>query len=185
MDTHIPSKRPPKRHRVLVVDRHPITRHGLVGLINTEADLAVCGEGADVEQALDAVQTLHPDLVVAELALREGSGLDLITDLQRCVPGIAILVLSMLDEMLYAERVLRARARGYVMKQAALEEVLTAIRQVLRSGRAGAKMLLIYLYAPQGLVDEVVGRFGGLGTSFAMPLHFFPGLPDLKGFHGL
>ncbi len=120
------------RRRVLLVDDHPIVRGGLAQLIEQEADLTVCGEASDAEQALEAVMTLRPDLAVIDLSLQGSSGLDLIKELQAREPALPLLVLSMHDEALFAERVLRAGARGYIMKQEAREKVIAAIRQVLR-----------------------------------------------------
>ncbi|HBA84084.1 MAG TPA: DNA-binding response regulator [Verrucomicrobia bacterium] len=117
--------------RVLLVDDHPIVRHGLSMLIEQEPDLSVCGEADDACQALEAVKKLHPDIVLVDLSLRETSGLDLIKDLKIRHPAIPALVLSMHDESLYAERALRAGARGYLMKQQAVANIAVAIRRVL------------------------------------------------------
>ncbi len=120
------------RYRVLLVDDHPIVRGGLAQLIQLEGNLTVCGEAADAAQALDAVMTLHPDLAVIDLSLQKSSGLDLIKELQVQAPDLPLLVLSMHDETLFAERVLRAGARGYIMKHEAREKVIAAIQKVLR-----------------------------------------------------
>ncbi len=122
----------PAPRRVFLVDDHPVVREGLAGLINAEPDLRICGMAQDARQALEAVTTSSPELVVVDLMLRGSSGLDLIKDLVRQAPGLPILILSIHDETLYAERVLRAGALGYVMKDEAMDTVLIAIRQVLR-----------------------------------------------------
>jgi DNA-binding NarL/FixJ family response regulator len=120
--------------RVLVVDDHPAVRRGLTEAINRTGDLTVCGEAATIAEANAAVRQERPDAVIADLTLGNESGLELIKDLVTRHPGLPILVLSMHDETLYAERALRAGAKGYIMKDEALEDILGALRQVL-SGR--------------------------------------------------
>lgn len=120
------------RTRVFIVDDHPIVRQGLAQMINQEEDLLVCGEAEDARHALEAIATLHPDLVLIDLSLKGGSGLDLIKSIKACHAALPMLVVSMHDESLYVERVLRAGARGYIMKQEATETMLHAIRRVLR-----------------------------------------------------
>jgi DNA-binding NarL/FixJ family response regulator len=117
--------------KVLIVDDHPIMREGLRTLISREHDLAVCGEAQTVGQALDAVSNLKPDLVLADITLPGRSGVELIKEIRALRPGALILVISMHDELLYAERALRAGARGYIMKQESGSSMLHAIRQVL------------------------------------------------------
>ena len=118
-------------HRILLVDDHPITRQGLAVMIGNESDLRVVGEAEDVPSALAAIQALHPDLVVADLSLPGRNGLELLKDIAAQYPGIPTLVLSMHDESLYAERAIRAGARGYLMKSAGGRAVLDAIRAIL------------------------------------------------------
>jgi DNA-binding NarL/FixJ family response regulator len=120
------------RKRVLVLDDHPMTRRGLAQLINHEPDLVVCGEAQNAAQALAAIPAARPDLVVADITMPGKSGLEFIKDMKVLHPGIAILVMSMHDETIYAERVMRAGGRGYVMKSEGGEKVLAAIRCVLR-----------------------------------------------------
>jgi DNA-binding NarL/FixJ family response regulator len=120
-----------KSTRVFLVDDHPIVRQGLARLIASEPDLEVCGEADDVPSAVRAINELSPDVVVADLSLKQGSGIDLIKTLQTQSPQIPILVLTMHEEPFYAERALRAGARGYLTKQEASEKILTAIRQVV------------------------------------------------------
>jgi DNA-binding NarL/FixJ family response regulator len=122
---------PAKPARILIVDDHPIVRHGLAQLINDEPDLVVCGSAATPSEALSATDTTAPDLVVVDLALGDDSGLELIKALRAHHPDLRILVLSMHDEVYYADRVLRAGAMGYVMKQEPAERMIAAIHQVL------------------------------------------------------
>ncbi|MHC4156340.1 MAG: response regulator transcription factor [Planctomycetota bacterium] len=117
--------------RILIVDDHPIVREGLAKLINQEQDMAVCGQAEDAHQAVKAVSTLNPDLVIVDISLKETSGMDLIKDIKAQHPKLPVLTLSMHDESLYAERALRAGAQGYIMKQEAPEMVVAAIRSVL------------------------------------------------------
>lgn len=118
--------------RVFIVDDHPIIRQGLIQLINQEEDLAVCGDSEDACQALEKVKELQPGIVIADISLKGMSGIDLIKNLKARYPDLPILVLSMHDESLYAERVLRAGARGYIMKQEATGKFLEAIRRILK-----------------------------------------------------
>lgn len=121
-----------KKNRLLVVDDHPLFRHGLSDLINTEIDLECCGEAESAPLALDAIRKLLPDLVVVDISLKGTNGIELIKSIKAEQPKLPILIVSMHDESLYAIRGLRAGARGYVMKQEALDRVMLAIRQVLR-----------------------------------------------------
>ena len=117
--------------RILIVDDHPMMRNGLAQLINNEADLKVCAEADTAGQAIDIVAKQHFDLALLDISLPDKNGLELIKDLRSLRPDMPILVVSMHDEMIYAERVLRAGGRGYIMKQAGGQKFLTAIRQVL------------------------------------------------------
>lgn len=118
----------------MVVDDHPMMRDGLRQVIGNEPDLEVCGEADDASTALAEAERLKPDLAIVDITLRSSSGLELIKDLQIHSPKTVILVLSMHDESLYAERVLRAGGRGYVMKQEGGRKIIEGIRHVL-SGR--------------------------------------------------
>lgn len=131
MPNDAPESNSSDKRRVLVVDDHPIVRQGLAALINREPDLVVCGEAATVPDAMAAIETLKPDIALVDLSLSGASGIELIKLLRRRPERIPILVVSMHDESLYAERMLRAGARGYIMKQEATDRVLTAIRHVL------------------------------------------------------
>jgi DNA-binding NarL/FixJ family response regulator len=122
------------RARIFLVDDHPIIRRGLASMINQEPDLAVCGEAAGLPGTVDAVRRAKPDLVIIDLVLEASSGLDLIRQLKSQLPALPLLVLSMHPENTYAERVLRAGASGYIMKQEPSETVLAALRCVLKGG---------------------------------------------------
>jgi len=119
------------RHRVFLVDDHPLVREWLSNLIARQPDLTVCGQAATGAAAYEAIATLRPDIAIVDLSLESGSGLELIKQLQALDAPPQVLVLSMHDELLYAERALRAGARGYVMKRSATRQVLDAIRRIL------------------------------------------------------
>lgn len=120
-----------EKKRILIVDDHPMMRQGLAQLIGAEPDLATCGEAENAERALDMIGVLKPDLVLADISLPGKNGLELIKSFQAIQPNLPILVISMHDESLYAERVLRAGGRGYIMKQEGGKKLMLAIRQVL------------------------------------------------------
>ncbi len=117
--------------KVLLVDDHPLVRDGLVNLISQQTDLQICGEAGNEPQALDLIRTVRPDVAIVDISLETGSGIELIKSIKAMFPAVTILVLSMHDESLYAERALRAGARGYVMKREAAKKVIEAIRCVL------------------------------------------------------
>lgn len=117
--------------KVFIVEDHPVFREGLVQIINDESDLTVCGQAEDAEQAIEAIPGLKPDLVLVDITLPGKSGLELIKELRAQNGSVKLLVLSMHDEALYADRVLRAGGDGYIMKQEDPEEVVHAIRDVL------------------------------------------------------
>jgi DNA-binding NarL/FixJ family response regulator len=116
--------------QVFLVDDHPIVRHGFAQLLEGEPDIAVCGQAEDAHAALDALATLTPDVIIVDVSLGATSGIDLIRDVRERLPRTAALVVSMHDEMLYAERSLRAGAAGYVMKHEATDVIVRAIRTV-------------------------------------------------------
>src|SRR4051812_2172140 len=143
------SKNKQAKRTVLIVDDHPMMRQGLAQLINNEPDLMTCGEAEGAQQAIDLVQNGPPDLVLADISLPDKHGLELIKDLQVLHPGLAVLVVSMHDESLYAERVLRAGGRGFIMKQEGGKKMMQAIRTVLSgqiyvSEKMSAKILEIF-----------------------------------------
>ena len=136
-------------YKIFVVDDHPIMRRGYASLINREPDLAVCGEAGNAADALTMIPAATPDLVIADLSMPGMSGLELIKQLQARQPALPVLVVSMHDESLYAERALRAGARGYIMKSEADTLVVSAIRAILEGGfylssRMSTKILLQY-----------------------------------------
>jgi DNA-binding NarL/FixJ family response regulator len=122
---------PPARRQVLVVDNLPIVRHGLALLLNCEPDLMVCGEADNAQSATQAIASLRPDLVILDISLGGSDGLELLKQIRTRNTDLPVLVLSMLDETIYTERVLRAGGNGYLMKQEATDRILTAIRCIL------------------------------------------------------
>jgi DNA-binding NarL/FixJ family response regulator len=126
---------PAEVRRVLVVDDHPVVRHGIKLMINAESDLTICGEAQTEQQARRLVRELKPDAIVVDLSLEEGDGFNIVRDVAAHFPEIRVLVLSMHDEAIYAERLLAQGAAGYIMKQAATEQLITALRTVLRGQR--------------------------------------------------
>jgi DNA-binding NarL/FixJ family response regulator len=134
------------RARILLVDDHAVVRFGIAQLINRQNDLVVCGEEEDASRAMNAIHSLKPALVIADISLKDSSGLELMRNIKAQHPGLPVLVVSVHDESIYAEIAFRAGALGYLMKEEALEKILTAIRRVLSgaiyvSDRLAAKML--------------------------------------------
>jgi len=139
-----------KKKTVFVVDDHPLLRQGLAMLINREPDLAVCGEAEEAQAALKAIALHPPDILIADISLNGPDGLDLLKNLRAYYPDLPVLILSMHDESIYAERALRAHANGYIMKQEATEKVLVAVRRILAgdiylSDRMARKLLHQYI----------------------------------------
>ena len=135
----------PKKSRVFV-----IVRQGLALMINRESDLMVCGEAEDAQTAIQAISGARPDIMIVDISLVGPDGLDLLKDLRMRYPDLPVLILSMHDESIYAERALRAGAQGYIMKQEATEKVLTALRRILSreiyiSERIANRMLQRYI----------------------------------------
>ena len=127
--------RPIQNHKskktVFLVDDHPIVRQGLTLLINQEPDLTVCGEAEEMHSALQAIPAIRPDIIIVDISLHGPDGLELLKHVRMKVPSLPVLILSMHDESVYAERALRAGANGYIMKQEATEKVLVALRRIL------------------------------------------------------
>jgi DNA-binding NarL/FixJ family response regulator len=117
--------------RVFLVDDHPLVREWLTNLIDQHDDLTVCGEAESVQQALDGIGATDPDVAIVDLSLNGGSGLDVVKNIRNSKPKTAVIVLSMHDERLYAERALRAGARGYIMKRETTSNIIAAIHEVL------------------------------------------------------
>jgi DNA-binding NarL/FixJ family response regulator len=145
-----------KKKTVLVVDDHPLLRQGLALMINREPDLTVCGEAEEAQAAMKAIAAKKPDILIADISLNGPDGLDLLKTVRSSYPDLPVLVLSMHDESIYAERALRARANGYIMKQEATETVLIAVRRILSgdiylSDRMANKLL--HQYIAGGAVD--------------------------------
>jgi DNA-binding NarL/FixJ family response regulator len=123
-----------RKSRVLLVDDHPLVREGLANLIDAQHDLMVCGEAEDSAQAIARIVKARPHVALVDISLKNESGLELVKYLASQFPQVALIVLSMHDETLYADRALRAGARGYVMKREASKNVLASIRRVLEGG---------------------------------------------------
>lgn len=121
-----------RKYRILVVDDHPIVREGLARVIDQSSDLCVIGHAENIHEGLEAVEVVKPDIVIVDLSLGRQSGIELIKDLRARYPRLPVLVHSMYDETMYAERCLRAGAKGYVMKQEAPQTLLEAVRHVLK-----------------------------------------------------
>lgn len=163
---HQRSEKAPKTHKkdqpkvkVLIVDDHPIVRQGLVQMIGREIDMTVCAEAETAFDALKAVAATGPDVAIVDLSLKGTSGLELLKDLKVRNPKLPVLVLSMFDESMYAERALRAGARGYLMKEEASEKVLTALRLILTG-----QIYLSEAMASRLLTMAVAGRSDGGST---------------------
>jgi DNA-binding NarL/FixJ family response regulator len=143
---------PTKPARIFIVDDHPLVREWLATLLRQQPDLVVSGQAEDVGDALAAITKDPPDVAIVDLSLKSGSGLDLIKDLRERLPKVAIIVLSMHEETFYAERALRAGARGYIMKRESTSQIIEAIRQV-RAGRIYANSETM-----GRLAERLVGR---------------------------
>jgi DNA-binding NarL/FixJ family response regulator len=153
-------KSEPARKRILIVDDHPMMRQGLAQLINSEPDLAVVCEANDASQALGLVSREKLELVLVDISLPGRNGLELIKDIHTLAPDLLILVVSMHDETLYAERVLRAGGRGYVMKQEGGKKLMAAIRQVL-DGK---------IYVSEKMSARILEIFSGRRGETASPM---------------
>ncbi len=168
--TPAPAEEPGRAHensprRVLLVDDHPVLRMGLAERINHEADLCVCGEADTAREAIGAVSRQRPDVAVVDISLPDAHGLELIKDLHTLHPRLPLLVFSMHDEALYAERALQAGARGYLMKREPPQALMAAIRQVLNGE----------IYLSPNMTRRLLGRLAGAG-----PAPTGSSLPDLS-----
>jgi DNA-binding NarL/FixJ family response regulator len=152
-----------RKRSILLIDDHPIVRQGLAQLINQEPDLHVASEAASAREALEMLEKEMPDIAIVDISLDDRSGIELIKDLRARNENLPVLVLSMHDEALYAERALRAGAKGYIMKQEATEKVMTAIRkaldgQIYVSERMAARLLDQFVSAKPGEEESPLGR---------------------------
>lgn len=129
--THITTGTHKEKRSIFLVDDHPLVREWLTNLINQQPDLIVCGEAGSASQALQTIAVVKPDVAIVDISLGGSSGMELIKKLKQFHPEVMVLVLSMHDESLYAERALRAGARGYIMKRETTRKVIDAIRRVL------------------------------------------------------
>ncbi len=150
MSENAPAAMKAGKRQILIVDDHPIVRQGLAKLIAQEPDIEICDNAEDVDEALEQVKATRPDLVVIDIALKSSFGIELIPQIREFDKRIKILVWSMFGETLYAERVLRAGAAGYINKQEAIEKVIDAIRQVLNGE----------IYLSPRMTSRLLGRLG-------------------------
>jgi DNA-binding NarL/FixJ family response regulator len=146
------------RRSVFIVDDHPLVRQGLKMLLDMQGDLRVVGEAADTQQALEEIARAKPDLAIIDIGLKGADGLELTKSLHKRYPRLAVLMLSIYDEAIYAERALKAGARGYIMKKEANEELLNAVRRVL-----AGKVYLSENFSSL-LLEKIVGRDTGAKT---------------------
>jgi DNA-binding NarL/FixJ family response regulator len=145
--------------KIFLVDDHPLVREWLTNLIHQQPDLAVCGEAESAPKALQAIAGLKPDIAIVDISLKSGSGIELIKNIKASVSEVAVIVLSMHDENLYAERALRAGARGYIMKRETARKIIAAIRQVLEGK----------VYLSEHLTTLFAEKFVGRESPFATP----------------
>ena len=147
--------------RVLIVDDHPIVRQGLRRVMENEDDLTVCGEAETARDARNAIKELNPDVIVADISLKQGDGIELVRDVRAHYPTLPILVLSMHDETIYAERMLSAGANGYIMKQAASDQFLISLRRVLDGN----------IYVSEAVGNNMIQKFAtGASYTSANPI---------------
>jgi len=161
MPSRAPSRSSGTKHRVLVVDDHPIVRQGLALMIDQEPDLLVCAEAEEGASALAAIAADRPDVVLLDISLPGPDGIEVLKTIRSTDPALPVLVLSMHDESTYAERALRAGANGYIMKQEATENVLVALRRILRGE----------MYVSDGVASTMLRQIAsGAGRSTEAPI---------------
>ena len=146
--------------KVLLVDDHPIVRQGLAQLLEQENDLIVCGEADDARGALEAIDRLKPDIAIVDIMLKDINGIELIKKIKSRLGKLPVLVMSMHDESLYAERALRAGARGYIMKEEATDKMLIAIRKVMQGE----------IYLSEGMISRILHRLADGKSQADSPL---------------
>jgi DNA-binding NarL/FixJ family response regulator len=139
----------PRTIRIVIVDDHPIVRRGIAAMLNQESDMQVCAEADSYHAGIDAIREHHPDLAIIDLTLPDIGGLELVKQVRAIDPELLMLVLSMHDESLYAERVLRAGARGYIMKQEGTDKLIGAVRAVMRGD----------IYVSEKMASRMLGKF--------------------------
>ena len=145
--------------RVLIVDDHPVVRHGLRHLLENADDLDVCGEAETASDARTAIDRLHPDVLICDISLRQVDGIELVRNLRAHYPRLPILVLSALDETIYSARMLALGVSGYIMKQASPDQVLASLRRVLEGN----------IYVSEAMSTSMLSRFAG-GTAHLDPI---------------
>lgn len=155
MTTNSSGKLNTKKRTVLLVDDHPMLRKGIGALIDAENDLCVCGEAGTMQEAMSSVTRLKPDLLIVDVSLDGNNGIELVKNLRGRYRSLPVLVYSMHDEAIYAERALRAGASGYVMKEASPDQLLSAIREVLKGK----------IYVSEAMSDRLLGRMVGAGRN--------------------
>jgi DNA-binding NarL/FixJ family response regulator len=160
MTTAKPKAETPAKIRILLVDDHPLVRQGIRSVVCQEPDLEVCGEADGANSALEVIPECRPDVAVVDLSLKEGTGLDLIKDIRLRFPKVLVLVLSMRDEAFYAERVLRAGARGYVVKEEGGRVVVDAVRKILKG----------QIYLSEQIASKMIGTYVGGARADAAPI---------------
>ena len=143
-----------KARRVLIIDSHPLVREGLRRVIENEHDLSVCGEADTAKDARAAIEQCHPDVIVADIGLNQGDGIELVRDVRAHYARLPILVLSGHDETIYAERMLSVGANGYIMKQASSEQILVSLRRVLDGD----------IYVSEGVGFSMIRKSASRGT---------------------
>lgn len=150
-----------QKAKIILVDDHPLVREWLTNLIHQQPDLIVCGEAETASMALQAIAVTKPDVAIVDISLKDSSGIELIKNIKASHPRVAVIVLSMHDERLYAERALRAGARGYIMKRETTKKVIAAIRGVLEGK----------LYVSEKLASLFAEKFvDGRATTVASPI---------------
>jgi len=150
------------KRRIVIVEDHPITRRGVMALIAREPDLEVCGETDSAPKALDLIRTTLPDLAIIDISLKNVSGIELMKNIKSLVPELPLLVMTMHEESLYAERALRAGARGYVMKHEGPAQIIAAIRTVLKNE------LFLSETMKEMMLDRLVNKRRGDDSMFAI-----------------
>jgi len=161
-----------KKTSVYLVDDHPVVRQSLTNLLNQEPQFQVCGEAEDISNALRDIETRKPDIVILDLSLNGGSGFELIKGLKQRLPQIAIIVFSMHDEKLYAERCIRAGASGYVMKRESTKRILKTIEDVLE-GRMGVSEQIFDMFAAKFIGGRKIDNQVPLGELSDRELQVF------------